>query len=285
MADRSKSIGTPRGTLGALWKMARAHPFLALCVYIVVVSTFFLVFPKVDLWTSGLFYVDGAGFVAEQNPFLQKVRHLGPHLVKWVAVGAVGILLLKLLLPSRPAILPLRIPTFVVATLILGPGVLVNSILKDNWGRPRPRSVGQFGGDLPHQLVWVPTDYCDRNCSFVSGEASAAIWLVGLALIMPAAWRWAVLVFTLPLCLALSLNRVAFGGHFLSDTLLSWGLTLLLMLCVHWLLFKAPFHPTDKGMDAAMTRFAGHLHKGCRSLWQAGRRKCVAVLSALNSKA
>lgn len=277
MADTSNPTGKLRGTFSVLWKAARAHPFLALCIYIAVVSVFFLVFPKVDLWTSGLFYVDGAGFVAEQNAFLQKVRHLGPYLVKWVAIGAVGILLLKLVLPSRPAILPLRIPTFLVTTLILGPGVLVNSILKDNWGRPRPRSVEEFGGDMPHQLVWIQTDYCDSNCSFVSGEASAAIWLVGIALIVPVAWRWAALAFTLPLCLILSVNRVAFGGHFLSDTLLSWGVTLLLMLSVHWLLYKAPFHPTDKGMDIAMTRMGEKLHDWAGRLWRAGRRKFASA--------
>ncbi|EFO32662.1 PA-phosphatase related phosphoesterase [Roseibium sp. TrichSKD4] len=242
------------------WAWLKRHPMLALWGYVILVSAVFLVFPRIDLWVSSLFYWQDGGFIAEQDPFLRKVRHLGPHLVKWIAVGAVGVLLLKVLLPGHRPLLPLRIPTFLISTLILGPGVLVNTILKDNWGRPRPRSVEEFGGDLPHQLVWVPTDYCDRNCSFVSGEASASIWLVGTALIVPKTWRFAVLVFTVPLCVALSANRIAFGGHFFSDTLLSWGLTLILMLSIHWLLYKAPFHPTDAKFDLAFTRFGRRLH-------------------------
>ena len=44
----------------------------------------------------------------------------------------------------------------------------------------------------------------------------------------------------LPLVLVLSANRVAFGGHFLSDTLISWCLTLLVILGVRHLLWRLP---------------------------------------------
>ena len=145
-------------------------------IYIVVVSAFFLAFPRVDFLVSGLFYSETAGFWAQNEAFLRDVRHLGPFLVRVIAVSCVAVLVLKLLAPGRPPILPLRQPLFLLTTLIMGPGVLVNTILKDNWGRPRPRYVEEFGGDLPHQPVWVISDHCERNCSFVSGEASAAMW-------------------------------------------------------------------------------------------------------------
>ncbi|MDD4147051.1 MAG: hypothetical protein PHO85_00825 [Candidatus Cloacimonetes bacterium] len=35
---------------------------------------------------------------------------------------------------------------FMVLSIILGPGLIVNSALKDNWGRPRPRDLEIFGG-------------------------------------------------------------------------------------------------------------------------------------------
>lgn len=231
------------------------HPISAVLVYIAAVSVFFLVFPGVDLWASGLFYSEAEGFWAQHDPFLRRLRHLGPHIVRIIAVACILVLLLKLLVPGRGPIVPLRAPLFLLTTLILGPGVLVNLILKNNWGRPRPHTVDQFGGDLPYQPVWLPTDLCDTNCSFVSGEASAGIWLVAAVFIAPVAWRLALLCFVLPLALILSLNRIAFGGHFLSDTLISWGLTLLVILVAYRFFYvSTPGALGDRRLDEWFTR-------------------------------
>ena len=39
---------------------------------------------------------------------------------------------------------------------------------------------------------------------------------------------------------ALSLNRIAFGRHFLSDVLIAWGLTLLVLAGLHRLIVERP---------------------------------------------
>jgi len=244
-----------KSALGKTVKWCAGHPMPAIATLVCVVSLFFLSFPRVDPWASGLFYYGEAGFAAQDVDFLRKVRHLGPFLVRVIAVSCVAILLLKLLVPGRPPVLPLRKPLFLVSTLILGPGVLVNLVLKNNWGRPRPRSVEEFGGDLPFQPVWKITDHCDSNCSFVSGEASAAMWLLALVFLLPITWRKAALAFLAPLALILSVNRVAFGGHFLSDTLISWGLTLLVILAVYYLLYqKSPPLVSDQQLDEWFTK-------------------------------
>ncbi|MTH98213.1 phosphatase PAP2 family protein [Roseibium sp. RKSG952] len=261
------------------WGWAAAHPVLAVCGYIVVVSVFFLVFPKVDLWASGLFYVEGKGFVAKDVPILREFRHLGPYLIKIAAIVSVAIMLLKLLLPARSPLVPLRTPVFLVSTLILGPGILVNAILKDNWGRPRPNSVEVFGGTAHYQDVWVMSDQCASNCSFVSGEASGSMWLVALAFVAPLAWRAAILWFVLPLGFLLSLNRIAFGGHFLSDTLLSWGLTLLVLLFVHRLLYRTGARAIDDTrLDVWFTKAGRGLQR-----WT-GRAAAAASRAAIRFK-
>ncbi|HBH49073.1 MAG TPA: PAP2 family protein, partial [Bacteroidales bacterium] len=33
-----------------------------------------------------------------------------------------------------------------ILTIVLGPGLLVNATFKDNWGRPRPNEIVEFGG-------------------------------------------------------------------------------------------------------------------------------------------
>ncbi|MCV0429558.1 MAG: phosphatase PAP2 family protein, partial [Roseibium sp.] len=259
----------PKSIPGKAWHWCRSNPMKAVSLYICAVSVFFLAFPKVDFWASGLFFSAVDGFWAQNEPFLRDVRHLGPFLVRVIAIVCVAVLLLKLLVPSRRPLLRLRQPVFLLSTLILGPGVLVNLVFKNNWGRPRPRSVEEFGGDLPFQPVWKITDYCDSNCSFVSGEASAAMWLVSIAFIVPATWRKWTLAFVLPLGLILSVNRVAFGGHFFSDTLLSWGVTLLLILGVYRLLYQnRPPLVTDRKLDEWFTV------KG-RKLQRAGQRAFI----------
>lgn len=251
----------------------RQHPLIAVSVAVVIVSLFFLAFPRVDLWASAFFFYGEAGFAAENVDFLREVRHLGPFLVRITAISCVAILLLKFLVPGRSPLLPLRMPLFLLSTLILGPGVLVNLILKDNWGRPRPRSVEEFNGDLPFQPVWKITDYCDKNCSFTSGEASAAMWLVALVFLVPATWRKAALAFVLPLGLILSVNRVAFGGHFLSDTLLSWGLTLLVILVAYRLLYvNTPPLVSDRQLDEWFTKRGRAVQRIVQRFLVRGRR-------------
>ena len=130
-----------------------------------------------------------------------------------------------------------RAPIFLLSTLIIGPGLIVNAILKDHWGRPRPIQVDVFGGDAPYVPVWRMTDYCTSNCSFVSGEASSALWLLALVFLAPPILKRPLTAILLALAAALSLNRIAFGGHFLSDTVLSWLITLMVLLIAHRLLF------------------------------------------------
>jgi lipid A 4'-phosphatase len=251
----------------------------AVAAVICAVSVFFLAFPETDLLVSGVFYYGETGFAAQDVPFLREVRHLGPFLVRVVAVTCVAVLLVKLLVPGRPPLMPLRQPLFLLTTLILGPGILVNTILKDNWGRPRPRSVEEFGGDLPFQPVWKMTDHCDSNCSFVSGEASAAMWLVATVFLLPVTWRKAALAFLLPLGLVLSVNRVAFGGHFLSDTLISWGLTLLVILGIYHLLYaRTPPLVTDRKLDEWFTRRGRALQRVVQRLAVRIRRSARAAV-------
>lgn len=121
-----------------------------------------------------------------------------------------------------------RVPIWLLTGLAVGPGLLVNGLLKSQWGRPRPIAIDLFGGEAVHQRAWVVSDWCDRNCSFVSGEASSAAWLVAAALVTPRRIGRTATVAAIVHAGALSVNRIAFGGHFVSDVVLAWllcGLT------------------------------------------------------------
>ncbi|HMN85529.1 MAG TPA: phosphatase PAP2 family protein [Bauldia sp.] len=218
----------PRRGIGAI----RARPVTAALLLVVALSALFLAFPAIDLRASGLFYAPGKGFDLSKAEALRFFRRTGDLAVATVVVVLLASVAVKLARPGRPSPIAPRTVVFLLTTLALGPGLLVNVVLKDHWGRPRPVMVDTFGGAFPYVEVWRISGYCARNCSFVAGEASSAVWLTALALVVPAGWRLPVAIGTGTYALLLSLNRIAFGGHFLSDVLISWALTWLVMALV-----------------------------------------------------
>ena len=124
-----------------------------------------------------------------------------------------------------------------VASLALGPGLLVNVALKDHWHRPRPVQVIEFGGADPFRPYDRLDGSCVRNCSFVSGEGASAFWTVAPALLLPPPWHAVALGGALCFAAAAGGLRMAFGGHFLSDTVFA---ALFTWLVVAGLLARDP---------------------------------------------
>jgi lipid A 4'-phosphatase len=100
--------------------------------------------------------------------------------------------------------------------------------------------VDIFGGEAPYQPVWRITDWCQSNCSFVSGEASSATWLVAAIVLIPGPLRPLLAPPVVVYALLISLNRLAFGGHFLSDVMLSWTISGLVFAVLFRLMVSAP---------------------------------------------
>jgi membrane-associated PAP2 superfamily phosphatase len=105
--------------------------------------------------------------------------------------------------------------------MLLGTGVVVNVILKETWGRPRPVEVQTFGGTGTFEPALRPSHQCDSNCSFVSGHAATGFTLMALGLLGAPATRRRWLLWGLAAGLATGALRIAQGGHFLSDVLFS----------------------------------------------------------------
>jgi lipid A 4'-phosphatase len=239
-----------------------AEPLTASAVLVLAATAIFLAWPGIDLWFSGFFYDPEDGFTLASDSALLALRRSGEIVLIAVSAAVVASLALKIVRPDRPSLIPPRASLFLAATLALGPGLLVNLILKNNWGRPRPVQIEAFGGDAPFVGIWQMSDHCDRNCSFVSGEASSAIWIMSLALVVPPRWRLATFAVTGVYALALSFNRIAFGGHFLSDVILSWGLTLAIVTVVYRLLYvNPPAALTDERLEAGLGRIGSFIRR------------------------
>ena len=239
-AERTEVALWPRSWLLRDSPAPLPDPLVQSVALIALTSAVFLLFPAIDVWFSGLFYDSGNGFPMSRLGAFVGLRAIGNDLTLLIAVGLVVVLLAKLAFPWRPSLVAPRDALFILSTLALGPGLIVNLIFKDHWGRPRPWRIDLFGGDQPFVGIWRITSYCSTNCSFFAGEASSAIWLLTVLVLVPARWRWLAMRTLLVLAVLLSLNRIATGGHFLSDVLLAWWITLAVIAVAYRILYLDP---------------------------------------------
>jgi lipid A 4'-phosphatase len=181
----------------------------------------FLFVPGLDLAFTELFYSPSGGFT--QNGALWE--RLLYESVDWI-VGAAVVGSLAVLLSDAFRKGPFRrrgrVAALLLVVIAIGPGLIVNGVLKEHWGRARPRDVTQFGGDRQFTPALVIADQCERNCSFSAGHPSAGFALSALGYAyLSRRRRWAVIVGATGFGLLVGLARVAAGGHFLSDVLFS----------------------------------------------------------------
>jgi len=224
----------------------------------------FTFFPQIDLATTRLFHAAGEGFPLARLGWVDAARRLHMSLawaaglgalVLWIGLvlknrrrhpfsgamiwlqdkgGRLGIRFHDIIqgagqLLARTGLLDLapRRVGYVLACLLVGPGLLVNVVLKDHWGRARPSQVTEFGGARTFTPALSLSDQCPRNCSFVSGEVSLGFWWLSFAF-ATAAGRRRRLVVTAALTMGtfMGVLRVGGGGHFLSDAVFAGLLTI-----------------------------------------------------------
>jgi lipid A 4'-phosphatase len=170
-------------------------------------------------------------FPASAQPFWQALRNFLHYLPATVAVVVAASLARDLAAGRRLEDAQFRFKGTAVLAFLVGPGLVVNVFLKQHWGRPRPGSTDLFGGDLPFVAAGAWSDACPSNCSFVSGEAASAFWLLCLVPLWPAPSRGkAAVAIAAVACVTCGL-RVAFGGHYLSDVVLG-GLSSLVVFAL-----------------------------------------------------
>ena len=218
--------------------------WLALATAFVAVGFVFQSWPDLDLWISGLFFDGTNGFALASSSTANALRHgIWNISIALVLIAVAG--LIAGLAGWVSATLKRKFG-LIVALYVLGPGVLVNGILKAHWGRARPADVTEFGGSSAFTPPWPPADQCVANCSFVSGEGSAAAALfVSLLLFLPEVRsrlpRWCAPVY-LASAFIVSVTgvalRVAMGRHFASDT----AFAVIFVLAIALALYAWIFH-------------------------------------------
>jgi lipid A 4'-phosphatase len=229
-------------------------PGLLIVVLAALAGIVFAVDPRLDLQTTALFF-DGASrsFPMAAEPVAVWLRGKTTWIFAAFSVCVAAAVLGRIVLPGRFPV-PTRPVLFLALTLALGPGLLVNGILKEHWSRPRPGEVVEFGGTLPFMPWWDPRGRCDQNCSFVSGETAGAAWTVAPALLVPGALRIVALGAAGVFTAAIGGLRLAFGGHFASDVVFAVLLTLAVIWIVYGLVYRVDWARLIKRMTARSGR-------------------------------
>jgi membrane-associated PAP2 superfamily phosphatase len=240
--------------------MNRTGLLLAFGIAIVIGGAFAL-FPQWDIAIARPFYeiVRGAGnyFGMRIYPPLMLLRDTMLWLVTIIAVLPGLALLWKLLLPTRRLLIPARAIVFLVMTMALGPGLVTNVILKEHWGRPRPIDIQQFKGNEHFVAWWNPRGDCTDNCSFVSGDASGAFWLLAPAALTPLPWRPLAYAGALVFGATMAGIRIAMGGHFFSDTVFAGIFTFLVIWLAYAAIYRWPrTRLSDQKLETAIERIA-----------------------------
>ena len=217
--------------------MAKFHIAIGLIVCFIA-WVFFLIFPNLDIQISSLFYnTQTHQFIGSYTGFLGFLHWFARVFPIFFSIIILLFLLGSLFIKAfkvkhRKEIL------FILLCLLIGPGLVVNSIFKNHWGRPRPVMVQQFGGDKIFQEPFVMSSQCGTNCSFPCGDASMGFWLFAL---MPLAIRRRkrFLAFSAAIVAGggLGLMRISQGGHFFSDVIFSGIFVYISTWCIYWIMY------------------------------------------------
>ena len=211
---------------------------MTLCAAVLAASAVvFYANPGLDLAVSSWFYTPGHGFALDKTLPLEVVRKLGIGITFATIAALIGIGVWWRLTPDATKRWPSTTPwadwLFLTTGMALGPGLLVNLVVKPIWGRARPRHIEEFGGALHFSPAWVISDQCRWGCSFVSGEAAATFMVLAFCFVAPPLWQRAMLIVGCLLTLMISIARIAVGGHFLSDVVTAWLLMGLVIVVLH----------------------------------------------------
>jgi lipid A 4'-phosphatase len=240
--------------------MDRTGLLIALAIAVIAGLVFGL-YPVLDLEVARYFhgFVDRSHnmFALRIYPPLMKARDIGLWVGSILVAPAVCALIVKLLLPRRKMLISGRATVFLIATMALAPGLLVNVLLKDHWGRPRPIDVTQFGGNQNFVAWWDPRGDCPANCSFVSGDVAGAVWTIAPAALAPPQWRALAYAAALALGVGMGTIRVMAGAHFPSDVIFAGIFTFLIIWITYAVIYRwRRTRFSDEDVERALERVA-----------------------------
>ena len=201
---------------------------------VLVIATILLALTNADLSISSLFYQSN-GWPTGNLPPWRQLYLFGIFPAYILAGTALGLYLADFSGLRKSAFK--NSAAYLVVLLLLGPGLLVNTGFKDNWGRERPREITQFGGTNDFYQPWQPS--AGHGRSFPSGHGASAFYLaMPFFILRRHRPRTAALIYAAGMFygILMGIARISQGGHYASDILWAWGMVHLTAVALYYLM-------------------------------------------------
>ncbi|MBF0458214.1 MAG: phosphatase PAP2 family protein [Nitrospirae bacterium] len=220
-------------------------PDVCVLLGIVLVTTVILFKTSIDIGIEEYFYGASSSkmtwFLANRFPWKQLYSYASVPAVL-TAIASTVVLILGYITDKYTKYRLYSI--FLILTLAIAPGLLVNMTLKNYWGRPRPVEIKAFGGKWDYQKV-LEKGTGGRGKSFPSGHASIGYYFFVFYFLFRRKKR-AIAFLSLALAFLygtlLGVTRMSMGGHFLSDVLWSAFIVFSSALVLYYFILRIPGH-------------------------------------------
>lgn len=226
--------------MNTLRRFIASHPELAILAVIATMAVILFDSVPTDLLLSAFFFDSRSTTWPASD--IDWVRFLNLHFMEGFSAAAavVSLVCIAISLRHRQKNEWRRVGVFLLLSLAVGPGLLVNGVFKSQWGRARPEHVVQFGGTEQFRRPFEPgkggaPELGGAGRSFPSGHAAVAFWSSSaffVARYLLPAQAGLILAGSIALGSVVGLARVAAGRHFVSDIL--WAG--ILVFGVNWLI-------------------------------------------------
>jgi len=197
----------------------------------------FYAFPELDIRFSMFFYDPVSRFYLADAPFCRWIYESVEIVsIAWVVLAV--LLLATIWIRKKNWFgLSAKHLIYLLAALAIGPGLIVNFVFKDNWGRARPNDVIQFGGTSAFTPAFAISGECHHNCSFVSGHAAVGFYFIAFGFLFRRRRSLVVLLAGI-YGTVVGLVRILQGGHFLSDIVFAFFIIHALSAVLYWIMFE-----------------------------------------------
>jgi membrane-associated PAP2 superfamily phosphatase len=209
---------------------------ISLPVFLLLGATLLIFLTDADIRLASFFYSPHSGWFLKDQPLWQFFYQYGmipAFLFAFIALATVlaGFFDHRFTRYRKKAI-------FLLLLLVIGPGLVINTTLKDHWKRPRPSDISSFGGSHPYLPIWKFGDD-QQSRSFPSGHAAIGYYLLAPFFLFRKRSRHLARFFLgagLIYGSLMGFGRMVQGGHFFSDVVWSCGLVYITGVVLYYLL-------------------------------------------------
>jgi lipid A 4'-phosphatase len=210
-------------------------------------------FTNLDIRLEQYFYSPQKGWLLQYKPVWDFFYRFG--IFPGYLLAFCGLIMISVSYWNNKYLIFRKASLVLVFTIIVGPGILVNLVLKDHTGRPRPREITQFGGTEKFLCV-CETGKTNEGKSFPCGHCSMGFYLAIPYLFYRKRKNilaYGILGTGIAYGILIGIARMMAGGHFASDVVWAGALT--------WIVALAGFYIFRPDLPIEIKEISDHLQK------------------------